>query len=137
MLAQVVLETGAPSPETVDNAYRSLIEFGVVGAVLVIILGLFTALMWWTLLQSRKREKEHATAMENKDAAHKAERKDLIDAATLRANNYNTVLRQKDDTIERIQEKRVEMATLAVTAIEKIRSRLDSFLDAMTKDDGH
>jgi cbb3-type cytochrome oxidase subunit 3 len=136
MLAQVVAETGAPNPEVVENAYRSIIEFSVVGAVLVVILAVFIALMWWTLFQGRKREQEHVAAMAAKDEAHQAEREALAAMAREKSQNLNDVLRQKDATIERIQEKRVEMATHAVKAIENVRSRLDTFLDAMTTDEG-
>lgn len=36
-------------PQTVQSAYSTLIEFGIVGAVLAVVLGSAIALVWWLM----------------------------------------------------------------------------------------
>jgi hypothetical protein len=131
---------GIPSAEVTETAYKSLIEFGVVGAVLAIILIAMLGIVWWSLLTSRRRDKEHQGQMTNKDEAHRDamlalssthrdERKEDKEQWELRFSNYTKILTQKDKVIGDIQEKRVELATMSVEAITKNNDRLDDLIE--------
>ena len=131
---------GIPSTEITNTAYKSLIEFGVVGAVLAIILIAMLGIVWWSLLTSRRRDKEHQEQMNAKDIDHRKalltidekhrdERKEDKEQWELRFSNYTKILTQKDKVIGDIQEKRVELATMSVEAITKSNDRLDDLIE--------
>ena len=96
-----------PSAETVDTAYKSIIEFGVVGAILVIILTCCITLVWWVLHSSRKR-------IEKVEDDAKVRVNTVETQSTERALAYREIIKQKDDQLERfetrlndVQEKRL------------------------------
>jgi len=148
--------TGLPSGDVAETAYRSLIEFGVVGAVLAIILMAMLGIIWWNLIQARKKDLEHQKAAKDQSEKHRAamtrviedhrvamtemaeqcreERMILVADFKARIDNYAQVLREKDATLERIQEKRVEMAETAVAAITKTSAQMDQLIAAMAID---
>ena len=147
---------GIPSTETVDAAYQRLIEFGVVGAILAIILTVFLALIWWNLHQASKATARHHKQLEeqsdkhrktikriaddHKEALieqaeqHREERRQLVDDFKSRIESYSEVLKEKDAMLERIQEKRVEMAETAVAAITNVSHKLDQAISVWTDD---
>jgi len=94
------------SPDTTTNAYNSLVNFGVVGAILAIVLMSCIALVWYTLITSRRREA------------------DMM-------NECNERLRLKDAVIESIQEKRALMAEKAATAIAEANVRLEQVIQLL------
>ena len=125
-----------PSPETVDAAYKSLIEFGVVGAILAIVLACCIALVWWVLHSSRKR----IDKVEN-DSAQRV--KDVETQSNDRAKSYREVINGQEERIDRLetrldqsQEKRVsgmEVAVTAVTTMNERTGRMMSMLGAILK----
>jgi hypothetical protein len=148
--------TAIPSAETVDAAYQRLIEFGVVGAVLAIVLIALLCIIWWNLVQARKKDVEHQAAIKDQATKHREtieriskehrdmlsdqadqyreERKQLASDFKGRMENYATVLREKDATLDRVQEKRVQMAETAVEAITKTNAQMDRLILAMTEE---
>lgn len=131
---------GTPSAEVIDTAYRSLIEFSVVGSVLAIILIAMLGIVWWVLLTSRRRDKEHQAQMVAKDKEHRKallemdekhrdERKEDKEQWELRFSNYTKILTQKDKVIGEIQEKRVESTAMSVEAITRTNDRMDDLIE--------
>lgn len=131
---------GTPSAEVIDTAYRSLIEFSVVGSVLAIILIAMLGIVWWVLLTSRRRDKEHQVQMVAKDKEHRKallemdekhrdERKEDKEQWELRFSNYTKILTQKDKVIGEIQEKRVESTAMSVEAITRTNDRMEDLID--------
>ena len=114
---------GTPSPETVDTAYKSLVEFGVVGAVLAIVLVFAISLVWWVLNSSKKRiDKVEGDAKSRVD--------DVEKQSNVRAKSYREIIEMKDQQLERlekrlneVQEKRVTGMEVAVVAVTKMNER--------------
>lgn len=52
-----------PDPETTRLAGERLVEWGVVGAVLFVVLSFAIALVWWTLRTTSKERKEKDTEL--------------------------------------------------------------------------
>ena len=63
-------------PQTVQSAYKTLVEFGVVGAVLAVVLGSAIALVWWLM------RTQNATLRE-KDALINEIQERRVEAATM------------------------------------------------------
>ena len=125
MLAQ----TGTPTPETVDGAYRSLIEFGVVGAVLAIIIAALLGIVWWSLLTGRKRENEHLTTTKTKDDEHKEAVATLTDehraAMTTIIHDHR---KSKDEQSKAHQTERLEL-------IAAYQLRIESYIEVLREKD--
>ncbi len=84
-------------PQTAQSAYKALVEFGVVGAVLAVVLASTIALVWWLM------------------------------------KTQNVTLREKDEQIHQIQERRVEGATMAIKAITENSRISEKLLAAIEK----
>jgi len=82
---------------TTDAAYKSLIEFGVVGAILAIVLFTSIGLVWWTLKTTAK------------------------------------AMREKDQYIQDVNERRVESAKDAVEAMTVVSGQLARLIDMVNK----
>ena len=133
-----------PSAETVDTAYKSIIEFGVVGAILVINLTCCITLVWWVLHSSRKR-------IEKVEDDAKVRVNTVETQSTERALAYREIIKQKDDQLERfetrlndVQEKRVGGMEIAVGAVTKMNERtgrimgmLKAVLDQLNIEEGN
>ena len=133
-----------PSAETVDTAYKSIIEFGVVGAILVIILTCCITLVWWVLHSSRKR-------IEKVEDDAKVRVNTVETQSNERAIAYREIIKQKDDQLERfetrlndVQEKRVGGMEIAVSAVTKMNERtgrimgmLKAVLDQLNIEEGN
>ena len=71
------MQTDPQTAQTVQSAYKALVEFGVIGAVLAVVLGSAIALVWWLMMT------QNATLRE-KDALINEIQELRVEAATLK-----------------------------------------------------
>ncbi len=84
-----------PDPQAAQSAYSALVEYGIVGAVLAIVLLSAIALVWWLL------------------------------------KTTNTTLKEKDELINTIQERRIVGATEAIQVSSDNAKKMDEVLGAL------
>lgn len=65
-----------PDPQTAQSAYATLVEFGVVGAVLAVVLGSAIALVWWLM-------RTHYATLREKDALINEIQERRVEGATM------------------------------------------------------
>lgn len=87
----------APDPVVLDEAYRGIIEFGVVGCILAVVLISSIALVWWVLRSTSK------------------------------------ALREKDQMMHEIGERRFDLAIKTTEAITKQNSKLDQVVTILNQ----
>jgi hypothetical protein len=121
----------APNPDTVDSAYKALIEFGVIGAVLAIMIGGFVSLVWWDRKTSRKREEDTNNTLRQKENDHREERIAFSDAIDKRLETYRELLDDKDKAMRDMQAEHVKLVKTMVTATVKTEEKMTRVLEKL------
>lgn len=154
-----ISQTGGPSAEQVGSAYDVILQYGAVGAMLVIIMGLFILVGWKMIntfekdkatlrLQAAEREKslvginnqliselkqlrEETIPREMRAVVDRAN--ELIEQAAAqwreRFDNYQVVLREKDALITTQFNQMMDITSASVKASTTLTQRLDQVLD--------
>lgn len=147
-MSPIILQAGGPSPDQVEGAYDVLLQYGAVGAMLVLIMGLFI-LVGWKMINTFEKDKASLTKVNGelitelkklREETIPKEMQAVIDRANMlvaqaaeqwreRFDNYQVILRQKDELITEQYNQMMDITRSSIEASTTLTQRLDQVLD--------
>ena len=103
--------------EAIGGAWQTVADYGIVGAMLVIILGAFLGMVWKS---QKNQEKTTETAWARIVKSIDDQRKD----AATKQKSINEIMKEKDDKI-------LELAVMSATGLTTTSERINTLMDLL------